>query len=170
MPTGSKWDDLPGWAKGVVVVLAAGASVAIVGGAVWGVNKLITRSRESKDPKKTVEAAEAEINAIKNDPTKPAFYGASTYQGWANSIAQMVQGCDMNKNDMAIWNIMTQIHTDRDYLELVKAFGVRTIDNCGIGTGSYMADLHTVLEQELTDNTINGINRVFAAGKMKSRI
>ncbi len=102
--------------------------------------------------------------------TQKQNFPDATYQSWANSIFVLLDGCDFGKNEYAVGQIFAKILNDTDYLKLVKAFGKKTINNCGWGSGTYIADLPTVINKELLTITAMQINSFFAKKGMKSRI
>jgi len=45
-----------------------------------------------------------------------------------------------------------------DWAKLVRAFGTRTVDNCGWGTGETAYSLPTLLKDQLDSTEVGGVN------------
>jgi hypothetical protein len=159
---GKHFEGLPGWAKGVVAITVVGAAAL----GAYVLYKKISKIGSKKDYKDTVKDANQEL--VDLSKIERQTYPDSQYSGWANSIFNLINGCDMYKNDGAIAQILVQLKNTTDYLKLVKAFGVRTIDGCW--SDDYTADLPTVLKKEMQESAISVINGYFAKVRIKNRI
>lgn len=143
---------LPKWANGLLVV----GSLVIVGTVAYYLYKKIKKQEEEKSSKETVDLVDKELKNIQKQGgvnSTPSFT-PSTYQTAANTIATMLDGCETAQTELKVIEIVANvIKRPIDWLTLVKAFGVRKIDNCGFGTGDTTYDLPTLLKDQL-DSTI----------------
>jgi len=159
---------LPKWANGLIVV----GSLIIVGTVAYYVYKKIKKKEEEKSSKDTVTAVESEIKTIQQQGggnATPSFT-VSTYQTAANTVATLLDGCETSQTELrTIETVANVVKKPIDWLMLVKAFGVRKIDNCGIGTGDTTYDLPTLLKDQLDSIiavytiNINGYKKTGAA-------
>ena len=70
------------------------------------------------------------------------------------ATAKLIYGKTVNK---------AQLKNDIDFLDLVVAWGVRTYDDCGWGTGDVKdVDLFKAIEDELTDAERRDLNKILA--------
>ena len=163
------YKDLPSWAKGVVVVGGLGAAYLFA-------NQIIKKIRLDAEKRK----AEAELNNTREELENQIEQGVvpsypkGTYDAWAQSIEDQFDGCDFfisspfgiggDYNELSasakkIYDIVEEMNNDRDFLELVDSFGVRTYDQCGWGTGNVEnATLYKAVTDELNQDEINFIN------------
>lgn len=144
---------LPKWANGLIVV----GSFIIVGTVAYYLYKRIKKKEDEKTSKDTVNEVEKEIKTIQQQGgvnATPSFT-ASTYQAAANTVAIMLDGCELPSTELkVIETIAKVIIKPIDWLTLVKVFGVRKIDNCGFGTGDTTYDLPTLLKDQLDSFSI----------------
>jgi len=162
------YKDLPSWAKGVVVVggLAVGYLFA---------NQIIKKLRLDAEKRKAEEELNNTRYELQNQTEQGIVpsYPKSTYDAWAQSIEDQFDGCDffikvfpiggdyneLSNSAKKIYDIVDEMNNDRDFLELVDSFDVRTYDQCGWGTGNVEnATLYKAVTDELNQDEINFIN------------
>lgn len=161
------FNSLPPIAKGIIAIITVGVTGVIVIKTI----KAIKRRMQEGDFKDTVNAADRELKQLLT--TQQPSYADSVYSGWANSINSKLSGCDFNSNDAAVLVILSNIKNDVDWLKLVKAYGVKTVEGCSpswTGVGNYTSDLPTLLNKELTTVNALKVNTFFEKHGMKSRI
>ncbi len=159
---------LPGWAKGTIAVGAI-AGIGIVGFLVYKkISDLADKAKTNSDLNTTLSETDAALHVLTE--TQKQNYPDTTYQGWANTIYTLVDGCDFGTNSPKVMLIFSNLKNDTDYLKLVKAFGKKTINNCGWGSGTYNGDLPTVLNKEVSTDIIDKINKYLSSNGFKSKI
>jgi len=138
---------LPAWANGVIVI----GSVALVGFIVYVVYKSISKAKESKVAKDLVNQAEKDLKNWSNTGGKLTYANnMNVYNSTANTIQQLLDGCETQQTEIeVIKNIIHCCKNQGDWLQLVKVFGTRTIDNCGVGTGDSIVALPELLKDQL---------------------
>ena len=170
------WSGLPTWAKGIIAV----GGLAIIYFTGKGIIKRLARAKESQDSKESVKDASNDRASLLRKGLRPSF-APTQYKGWANSIEQSFEGCDpfgniawgadsplgavsyWSKSGYKVATIFGQLKNDIDFLDLVVAWGVRTYDDCGWGTGDVKdVDLFKAIEDELTDAERRDLNKILA--------
>lgn len=165
---GKTWSELPPAVRTGFIIVGSGL-------AVWGGIKLvqfIQKQMEEAKYKETSKQAGDELKAELKAGNK-LTYSESTYSGWANSIQSLVSGCDFNKNDASVMQLISNVKNNADWLMLVKKFGSRSIEGCSptwTGLGNYTGDLPTVLKRELLFTSTNAINSWLTKHGVKSTI
>ena len=142
---------LPKWANGLIVV----GSLAIVGAVGYYIWKKMNEKKEKEDSKATTDAVTDELkNEIKNGQT--LTYPQSNYNTASNTIFQLLDGCETyNSEVQAIGEVIKVVKKKADWLNLVKTFGVKKVDNCGYLTGDTTYDLPTLLKDQLDSTAIS---------------
>jgi len=149
----SQINDLPQWAKGIVGV----ALLAGVGIVAYTVYKNIKKLKEQKSQNQVVESVSDEIKQAEKNGERLSF-PLSTYQSACNQIEQYLAGCETNNTEMLVVKlILSIVKKNIDWLQLVKSFGVRKIDNCGFLTGDTDYELGGLLAEQL-DQKLFGID------------
>lgn len=170
------WSGLPTWAKGVIAV----GGLAIIYFTSRTIIKKINASKDAKDSKQAVQDAIGDKTNLIRKGIKASF-PTTQYQTWANSIEQSFEGCDpfgnvswgadsplgvvsyWSKSGYNVANIFNKLKNDVDYLDLVIAWGTRTYDDCGWGTGNVEnVDLSKSIADELNDSERNNLNKILA--------
>jgi hypothetical protein len=106
---------------------------------------------------------ESDLNNLSNKGIKPS-YDVTQYNNWADAIEAGLQGCDLTLSATVfgmlsnvgtrVWNVLSQLKNDADYLSLSKAYGQRTIPKswtCGYSsnvTGGLDATLTRILNHQ----------------------
>jgi len=173
------YKELPGLAKGVVVV--GGLAVLTIVG--FKAYKLISKTIDREKEKKAVDESKEELNDLENSGVRPS-YQDSQYSGWADKIHNQFDGCDfdwsfvamgsvvgiatssvmntLSNSGKTVYAILSNMNNDADFLSLVKAYGVRTYDQCGWFMGDFTGNLYKAVNDELSANEIKEMNTLLA--------
>lgn len=162
------YSKMPPLFQGIIGVAVVGSIIAVGLVVYHKINKLSEKIKEGKDPKKAGKQTNSEYDQLKN--VQKPNYLESQYTNWASAIFNALNGCDFHKNDNDVGNILSQMKSDIDFVKLQKAFGTRTVDNCGPFTGTYEADLVTFLGKEMMAYQKDIINKYFQKSGLVSRI
>ena len=135
---------LPKWANGLIVI----GSLAIVGAVGYLIYKKMKEKEEKGNAQETTDAVNNELkNEITNGNT--LSFPQSNYVTASNTIFQLLDGCEYYTSEVqAIEEVIKIVKKKVDWLNLVKAFGVRKVDNCGYMTGDTTYDLPTLLKDQ----------------------
>jgi hypothetical protein len=145
---------LPKWANGLIVV----GSLAIVGVVGYYIYKKLNVKKEEEQSKATIDQSKTELQQELNNGQKLS-YPQSNYISASNTIATALDGCETFQSELqAISEVVKVVKNKADWLNLVKTFGVRKIDNCGWATGSTTYDLPTLLKDQLDTAGAYSIN------------
>lgn len=136
---------LPKWANGLIVV----GSLAIVGAVGYYIWKKMNEKAEEKDSQQGVNANDNELkDAIKGG--QQLSFPQSNYIASANTIFNLLDGCETSASERgAILEVIKVTRNKADWLNLVKAFGVKKVDNCGYLTGDTTYSLPELLKDQL---------------------
>ena len=152
--------SLPPWGKvGVLAVVTIGI-VYLIRTITKGKNQIVGDVAKEK---RVIE------DELANDPTKQTW-PASQYYAFANKImaATEVFGTD----ERAIYNVFYNIHTDKDFLLLKKAFGVREYNGDVLPHFILQNDLNLqgVLSYELNNDEIKKVNAILKKNGVRYKI
>jgi hypothetical protein len=149
--------SINGWLRGAIWV---GTIVIVyIGGR--AIYKKIFPTDEQKRAKENQKQIENELNnSIK---TKPLTYPLSQYNTWADAIADAFTGCDVQWTGspysfswQVVKDIFEQLKNNSDYLQLVKSYGIRTIEKGFICGGNYTdLDFQTAAGHQFNNIEIN---------------
>jgi hypothetical protein len=136
---------LPKWANGLIVV----GSLAIVGAVGYLVWKKLNEKSEQKDSQQGLNASDNELkDAIKGG--QQLSFPQSNYVNASNTIFNLLDGCETYNSELqAIQEVIKVTRNKADWLNLVKAFGVKKVDNCGYLTGDTNYNLPELLKDQL---------------------
>jgi len=150
------YSDLPTWAKGVIAVGVLG-SLVLLGIAIRNAIQTAKENKgERKDDKEVEKATNDALNALKNQNITPSINDADAIS-LARTIETGLAGCESSGTELSIIDqIKSKMNNQADWLKLQQVFGVRTIDNCGWGTGDTDYDLKTLLLDQLDGFTWTG--------------
>lgn len=172
--------SISGWLRGAIWI--GTIAVVYVGG------KAVYKKLFPSDEQKRAEEAirQAQVDLEESIKTKPLSYSISQYNQWADSLANSMSGCDyssivLNPFTSASYNttvdIFKKLKNDSDFLQLVKAYGKRTIaKNWWCGGDYEQLDLTTALGKQLSREEIEssfvpkGINKYLADNGIKYKI
>jgi len=144
---GNYWKDLPAWAKGIVAVVSIGA-VVFVGAKIYGLLKKTDDEKQEDIENDTTKQVNKELEQeIKNGT--PLSHPDSVYKTAASLIQNELNGCEflLAYEESVAKEVLRVVQNQADWLALIKAFGVRKIENCG--WGSTMYSLPTLLKEQL---------------------
>jgi len=151
------------------VKLAIGISIiGVVGFAAYKIYKSISGIGGGRDENKVLDLVDKELkDKIKagDSLSKPL----STYQSTANAIEEKLKGCETVGTEVDVIKLVIgQVKKPIDWLQLVKAFGKRKIDDCGLwGDTDYELGnlLKDQLDQEVPLGVIQADNFVYNTAK-----
>lgn len=157
------------WFKGLPLWLQIVILVGI-GFLVYQVYIFIKTKVQSGNYKAAIDQSQIALNQLANQGVKPS-YGQAEYTTSANSLQQVLQGCTIQGASNAGWSIIegvfSKMKNDADIYALIKAYGIRTTDRCGLFNGDLTADLSTTLtdhfsgsEQFFIKRSISDINDI----------
>lgn len=169
MPAGSGatgvWNSIH-WTGRTAIVLV-GTGVVVFAG--WKGYQVYQEYKAGKQAKATTAAANSDLVAVLKNPSIVLSYPAETYSGWAETIFNLLNGsCAIGYNDAQVTSILRKMRNEADWLKLVSAFGVKTVNNCVYGT--YTGGLTAVLNKGLTLQSVLDTNLDLATKGIKSRI
>lgn len=154
MKAGNYFTQLPTWAKGILAVGGL-AIVAFVG---YKIYKKIQQQKESSEEKDVIKDIKNEERNLIQQGLKQTF-NDSVYESSANFIFQKLDGCETSSSELQVMSEVLRVCQNKlDWTKLVGAFGTRTVDNCGIGTGDTDYSLPTLLKDQLDSTEIGGVN------------
>jgi hypothetical protein len=168
------YKELPSWAKGVVVIGVLGVTYLFA-------NQIIKKIKEDAAKK----SAEENLNQSRSELQQqqqngvPATFSKSQYDAMATEIADEFEGCDtsglnfgvileyldLSTSAKKVYDIVGKLNNNRDFLELIDSFGVRTWDACGVWNGNVE---NKTLYQGVT-NELNGGEIKFINNYLKQR-
>lgn len=167
------YQDLPQWAKGVVVV--GGLVVTyIVGNTIY---KRIKAFSDSADAQNKLRQLEDDLDKKIKQGQQPTF-SSTQYNNFADSIQTLFEGCDYttpfipvpttwilnigwSNSGAGLFNILYQFNNDVDFLALQKAFATRTISKGWYCGGDYTnVTLSQAVNKQLNSQEIAAINKL----------
>jgi hypothetical protein len=167
------YQDLPQWAKGVVVV--GGLVVTyIVGNTIY---KRIKAFSDSADAQNKLRQLEDDLDKKIKQGQQPTF-SSTQYNNFADSIQTEFEGCDYttpfipvpttwilnigwSNSGASLFNILYQFNNDVDFLALQKAFATRTISKGWYCGGDYTnVTLSQAVNKQLNSQEINAVNKL----------
>lgn len=170
------WNGLPTWAKGVIAV----GGLSIIYFTSRSIVKSINAKKRREDSKKAVSNAEADKKELVRNGIRASF-SQTQYQTWANSIQKSFEGCDpfgeitwgadsplgavsfWSKSGYNVAIIFNQLKNNLDFVSLMTAWGVRSYDDCGWGTGDVEnVDLVQAITDELNSGERRDLNKILA--------
>ena len=143
------WRGLPTWAKGVVGVIGV-VAIGGLGFAVYrGIKKAIEKAKEGKGDREFKSETEQEIKQLENQGIQPTLSDSKAIS-LANFVESSLSGCELSGTEEAVYKaISQQVNNQADWLKLQNVYGIRTTDNCGLGTGDTKQDLKGILLSDL---------------------
>lgn len=132
--------------------------------------KFIKTKIEAGNYNAAVSQAQTAINQLVKQGVNPS-YGQAEYTNSANALQKIFDGCTLAEDSASGWDILqgifNKMKNDADIYSLIKAYGVRTTDKCGLFTGNINADLSSTLvehfsgaEQFLIRHSLSDINAI----------
>lgn len=154
-------NPLPQWARGTIAVAGTGL-------AVYAVFKSVKALKGRKDIQATTtEAKAAEKAGIKASYTDSQYkaYADSIFNAWFQST-NIFDSVDEDK----IYSVLRAMKNNLDWLNLVKAFGLRRQPIMFISFGMPDADLYGWLSEALSASEIAKANSILATNKITYKI
>lgn len=109
--------------------------------------------RESQDYNASVTQAQTAIQQLGQQGITPS-YAQAQYTSWGNNLKGAFEGCSGAGDANSFWAVITSVFgglkNDADVYALIKAYGVRTFDKCGILTGDFTGDLAGSLSEKFS--------------------
>jgi hypothetical protein len=143
------WSDLPTWAKGVVAVVGV-AAIGGIGFAIYkSVKNALEKAKEGKDDKEFKGETKEELQELKEQGIQPTL-SDSQAMSLATFVETSLAGCELSGSEEKVYKaVLAGVNNQADWLKLQNTYGVRTTDNCGIGTGDSKQDLKGILMSDL---------------------
>lgn len=152
------WEGLPTWAKGAIAV----GGVAIVYFTARAIVKKIIGNKGTKQQRATIQDVKNELQQTQNQGVKPTL-NDSQFKSMADSIQNAFEGCDpLETSQNTVNRAVKQLKNNADWLKLVEAYGVRTHDQCGWGTGDFTGNLYAAIEDELDSAEKSYVNKLLS--------
>lgn len=158
----SLWAEIPGWAKGVIIIIII-IAVLFIGYKIYKKATDFQLGSEKEDVKDTQQ----ELNSLIQSGQKPT-YSQAQFSQWANTLRNSFDGCG---TDNKVWkNIFNSMKNKADVLALIATYGVRTFDACGPWTGDETLGLVAALNSELSESEISEINTILSKKNINFQI
>jgi len=139
------WGSIPPIGRNVIII--GGTGLVLVGG--YFLVKYFNDRAKEREEKKTAQDAKSEYEKLEKQG-KTLSKPKSAYGSVANVIEKLLDGCDSTASEIeAIKNIIGVVKKPIDWAYLKATFGVRKIDDCGIGSGNTEYDLGGLLGDQL---------------------
>jgi hypothetical protein len=167
----SLWEGfktLPPWAKGVVGVTVVGGTTVATVMTYKGIKRAIDKAKSAASIK-DVAAERAKLQEQGQNQT----FQDSQYKGWASAIQNQFSGCDfstpmpifpgkdLSYSGTKLYETLSGFKNNVDFLKLVEAWGIRTYDDCGWGTGDVTnVNLYQAVTDELGNGEVATINEL----------
>ena len=165
------YKELPPWAKGIILVGTFG-TVAFIG---WKVYKGIQQAVDKSKANKSIADVKSE-RLVEESKGIGGSFSDSQYQGFASALQNQFAGCDFSTvvpffpgkdltySGRVLYNILNTFKNNVDFLKLVEAWGIRTYDACGIGTGDVVnVNLYAAVSDELGNDEVVEINKLLSS-------
>lgn len=160
------WSGLPPWAKGVSLVGTLGV-LTVAGFKIY--NSVKNKSAQQKAGGQTVDDAGQDLGKLASQGMYASYLGTQ-YATWADEIKTCLDYCGQDGYQTTISNIFDQMKNTADVLQLVQAFGVRTLNPCWynhpfntltsyFSSSSFQGGLGWWLQNSLTQDDYDAINQ-----------
>ena len=170
MSVGSTFNSLPPWAKGTIAVVATASAVLV---AFYGVKaiKTIINNKNTQGQDKEVDSAKTDLQKLNKDAKTKQKLSNVSIQTIANAIKDESDGIGLEHN--YYWAVSTQLNklqNDADYLALVEAFGVRTINSGIYFVPDFKGTLSQVIHHALPQGDVDDLNKLLKKKGIKYRL
>ena len=165
------YQELPPWAKGVVIV--GGLAVTYI-----FASQIVSAIRRKKDEKKQlleIGSANNDLSVLAKNGIKPTL-SKSSLEAMSSAIIDAVNGCGTSNDKV---NAQFQkLNNDADMLAFITTFGLRKKQRCLFSddaresfTSQYTPamTLSAHLQSDLSQGDINSVNKILAGKKIKYR-
>jgi hypothetical protein len=147
--------DIPGWAKGIVLIII----ILLI---VWLVYKFYSAvGFKSAEEREQEAAIRGDKDDLLDKGQKPTF-SRTQYKGFADVIEG--ENMSFNTDEEKIYGIFKQMKNDLDVLLLIEAFGKRRPQFT-----TFERDLTGFLNEDLNKGEIEEINKILASKNIKQR-
>ena len=167
------YEDLPGWARGVVVV--GGLVVTyMIGNTIY---KKINAAKAAADQQNKLNQTKTDLNT-KMQQGQQSGFSNTQYINWADEIATSFNGCHLDivplptqlgdtlawsNQGIAVREILKLLKNDVDYLQLQNAFGIRTLTKSWICGGDVPSlSLPSAIKYQLNKYEIAALNDILS--------
>lgn len=172
------YEDLPSWARGIVIV--GGIGIAYIVGT--NIVKIVKSASAAANEKAKQAEIQNDLNSLSNNGVVPT-YTDSQYASWADSIQAALTGCDytmsasvfgiLTDTGTAVWDVLSNLKNDADFLKLSKAYGTTRVITKHFYCGYFddvTGSLTTVLTRILNPQELSKINERLRSNGLKSQI
>lgn len=166
MSTESTFNQLPGWAKGVIAIAATGVAVfAAYKGYKWW-EEMDKRKADAAE----TTATEVELRKLNKDEKTKQKLTAVQVASMANQLHEAMDGYGTNTS--ALVKILLQISNQADWLAVNDAYGVRVVSSGKLNpTPDFKGTLQPALVSELgtlDSPVLPQVNQIFAKRGIKA--
>jgi len=156
----STFNQLPGWAKGVVVVAGTGAALFIG----WQIYSAVKgRMAHAGDFAEKADVKD-ELGSLKTKGIKPSF-SDSQYSAWANQLFTAMNG--YTSDEAAVYRVFVNMKNNADVLKLIDAYGIRTLSSGNWNPApDFKGTLSGALSEEFDTKEIAALNDILAKRKI----
>ena len=149
------YKDLPGWAKGTII-LGSGLVIFMVGYSAWN---LIAKALAPPPPNLAEpKSAVGTVQSLASQGESPTAT-STQFQSWVNSLVSIFNGCYHSYADLE--NVFNNLNNDADIYELIATFGTQSISNCLLWGGGTFS-LSQCMDQIIGSTEIANVNGIFA--------
>lgn len=123
---GAYWkDEVPPWAKGVIVV-GGGLVLFLIGDSIWNAVK---QAKQNAQNLKTAQDSVNTLDQLASQGETPSATDAQ-FQAWVNSLVTAMSGCSTNHSTLE--SIFSSLNNDADVYKLIAVFGSQQITGCTV--------------------------------------
>lgn len=129
----------------------------------WALNQFPSKGQQQELTDNTTT-----IKNLEEQGLTPSYEPAQ-YSTWANQLQEAFDGCGTSNQ---IWqNVFQKLQNDLDVALLIKAYGVRTFDECNLefDFGDFSGSLSEALVHELSSSEIKEINQYLQSNNVNYR-
>lgn len=141
-----KWfTGLDTWLKIVIIIV-----IVIIAYLLY---RWIRNIINSRNYNAAVNQSQTALNQLSQQGINPS-YPQAQYTTWGNNLQGAFEGCSAAGSSVSFWEtvepIFKAMKNDADIYALIKGYGVRTIDKCGLLTGNFEGDLSATLSEKFS--------------------
>ncbi len=119
--------------------------------------------KDTKEGRDEIKETDKTVKQLQDKGIKLS-YPEAQYKTWANSLKVAADGCGTSNQ---VWkNIFAALKTELDVYQLISAFGIQKIDDCGWGSGDSNYTLGQMLADELGDDELVEVNAMLTSKKI----
>jgi hypothetical protein len=165
------YEELPPWARGVVIVGLLGVTY-IVGSTIY---KRVQRISSDAEEKAKLDQIQRELDSKKSSGERATFTDIQ-FNNFADASQNAFTNCRLpivpcptylglvcqSNSFREFYPIIKQLKNDVDFLQLQKAFGIRTVTKSWACGGDIRMNLPTLVKDQLNSYEIKTINSTMA--------